>query len=107
MMTTPCRFVSPSGIIAAKPLDGCDGEATVKEIREAVGVTVYFAIPARNCGFPIDFGYLLERAVGATTVDSKDIDLSRRTFYRFDGGGLAFFRFLKRTPGPPSFSLMN
>jgi hypothetical protein len=82
MMTTPCRFVSPSGIIAAKPLDGCDGEATVKEIREAVGVTVYFAIPARNCGFPIDFGYLLERAV-------------------------AFFRFLKRTPGPPSFSLMN
>jgi hypothetical protein len=33
-MTTPCRFVSPSGIIAAKVLAGCDGEATVKEIRQ-------------------------------------------------------------------------
>jgi len=39
-MTTPCRFVSPSGIITAKVPAGCDGEATVKEIRQGPSVTV-------------------------------------------------------------------
>jgi len=40
-MTTPCRFVSPSGIITGMPLAGCDGKATVKEIRCWMSVTVY------------------------------------------------------------------
>ena len=39
-MTTPCRFVSPSGIITVMMLAGCDGEATVKEIRHSLCVTV-------------------------------------------------------------------
>jgi hypothetical protein len=50
-MTTPCRFVSPSGIIAAKVLAGCDGEATVKEIRRSLCVTVCLTRMGLKRGF--------------------------------------------------------